>query len=68
VGLFEEFLKGSGVSEGTLGEIEEQVTQEVEAGAEEALSSKDRSPAAGDAEYAGFSEGGTLVGLLKRPL
>ena len=66
VGLFEAYLVASGVPASSLEDIEADVTREMDRAAEEALQSKDRSPPPGRALYAGFSEGGTLVGLAHR--
>ena len=44
IGLYEEYLKQDGVTPGRLEQVEEAVTAEVERGAEEALSSRDRMP------------------------
>jgi TPP-dependent pyruvate/acetoin dehydrogenase alpha subunit len=66
VGLFEAYLIGTGLPASSLEDIEAEVTQEMDRAAEEALESKDRVPPPGRALYAGFSEGGTLVGLAHR--
>jgi TPP-dependent pyruvate/acetoin dehydrogenase alpha subunit len=68
VGLFEAYLEGRGISADTLGDIERDVTDEMDRAAEEALESRDRVPPPEQALYEGFSEGGTLVGLENRPV
>lgn len=67
VGLYEAYLAGVGVAPDVLERIEAEVTEEVEAAAEEALSSRERVPPAEQARYDEFTEGGTLLSLEKRP-
>lgn len=68
VGLYEAYLEARGVDPDELRAIEELVTDEVAAGAEEALASRDRQPAPEKALYEGISEGGTLLSLERRPV
>ena len=44
IGLYEEYLKEEGETSRTLGAIEQQITEQVERGAEEALASRQRMP------------------------
>ena len=66
VGLFESYLESRGVSPETMGEIEAEVTREMDLAADEALESRDRIPPPEQALYEGFSEGDVLVGLKRR--
>ncbi len=68
VGLYEAYLEARGIEPDQLRAIEELVTDEVAAGAEEALASRDRQPAPEKALYEGISEGGTLLSLEQRPV
>ena len=68
IGLFEAYLSERGVDSATLEKIEDEVTEEMDRAAEEALSSRDRIPPPERALYEGFSEGGTLLGLENRPI
>lgn len=68
VGLFESYLGRRGVERETLDRIDREVTVEMDAAAEEALESKHLTPPPEQALYEGFSEGGTLVGLERRPI
>lgn len=68
VGLYEAHLLELGIAAARLEGVEEEVTEEVEAAAAEALESRGRNPEPESALYEGFSEGGVLVGLEKRPL
>lgn len=68
VGLLEAYLAGRGLSAELLGTVEAEVVREVDQAAEEALASRDRVPPPEAALYEGFSEGGVLVGLAKRPV
>ncbi len=68
IGLFEAFLEGRGIGSSVRKGIEEEVTKEMDRAAEEALSSRDRTPPPEQALYEGFSEGGTLIGLSNRPI
>ncbi len=67
IGLFERWLLEWGVPAKTLERIETEVTDEMDRAAAEALESKDRVPKPEQALYTGFSEGGPLVGLERRP-
>jgi TPP-dependent pyruvate/acetoin dehydrogenase alpha subunit len=68
VGLYEAHLAEHGVSAEVLEAIEEEVTVEMQRAADEALASRDRVPEPEAALYDGFSEGGVLIGLDRRPL
>lgn len=68
VGLFEAWLEEEGVERQTLAGIEEEVTREMDEAAEDALASRDRIPPPEAALFDGFSEGGVLVGLERRPI
>ncbi|HUG40540.1 MAG TPA: thiamine pyrophosphate-dependent dehydrogenase E1 component subunit alpha [Longimicrobiales bacterium] len=58
IGLYEEWLKGRGVAESTLAEIEAEITAAIEAAAEAARSSREGlMPEPSSAELEGFSEG-----------
>jgi TPP-dependent pyruvate/acetoin dehydrogenase alpha subunit len=67
IGLFEAWLGEKGVPQDALTGIEQDVTAEMDRAADEALESKHMIPEPEQALYAGFSEGGTLVGLENRP-
>lgn len=67
VGLFEAFLRGSGIAEADLAAIEREVSAEVDAAAEEALESRGALPSPESVLYDGFSEGYPLLTLTKRP-
>ena len=67
IGLFEEYLAGSGVARARLEEIERAVTDEVERAAERALAQRSTGmPAPETAEYEGVSEGVRQPGLARR--
>lgn len=69
VGLYEAWLTTvRGMDREALERLEREVTEEMDAAAEEALLSRDRTPEPGTALYEGFSEGGTLAGLENRPV
>ena len=68
VGLFEAYLVGRGTAEEALQSVEAEVTEEMDAAADEALRSRDRIPPPEQALYDGFSEGDVLVGLKLRPV
>jgi TPP-dependent pyruvate/acetoin dehydrogenase alpha subunit len=68
IGLFEAYLEEGGIATDALAEIENEVTQEMDEAAEEALASKDRIPPPEQALYDGFSGGGVLLGLENRPV
>ncbi len=68
VGLYEAYLEERGVETDRLRKIEERVTHEVAAAAEEALASRSRRPAPERALYEGVSQGGTLLSLELRPI
>jgi len=68
IGLFEAWLMDRGVPQDALAAIEHDVTAEMDRAADEALESKHMIPEPEQALYAGFSEGGTLVGLKNRPI
>lgn len=68
VGLFEAYLEREGVPRSELEALEAAVTEEVEAAADRALESRGLDPVGEDALYAGFSQGGTLLGVENRPV
>jgi TPP-dependent pyruvate/acetoin dehydrogenase alpha subunit len=68
VGMYEAYLRDRGVSASVLEGIESEVTEEMDAAAAEALTSRDRHPPPEAALYQGFSEGGVLIGLERRPI
>lgn len=68
IGLFEVFLSKRGVPSERLAAIEEEATHIVELAAEQALGARHALPEPEHALYAGFSEGGTLTSLERRPL
>ncbi len=69
VGLYEAWLTADrGVAPDVLEGIEAEVTAEMDAAADEALLSKDRTPDPEAALYEGFSRGGPLVGIENRPI
>jgi TPP-dependent pyruvate/acetoin dehydrogenase alpha subunit len=68
IGQYEAYLAGRGVPVDVLEGIEREVTVEMDAAADEALTSRDRTPPPEAALYEGFSEGGVLVGLERRPV
>jgi TPP-dependent pyruvate/acetoin dehydrogenase alpha subunit len=68
IGLFEAWLTGRGIRGERLEALEYEVTQEIEAAAEEAVKSRDLPPDPRSALYDGFSEGGVLIGLENRPV
>ena len=68
IGLFEAYLKVQGIDAARLEAIDDEVSDEMEEATAQALESRDRIPAPEQALYAGFSEGGVLVGLENRPL
>jgi 2-oxoisovalerate dehydrogenase E1 component len=68
IGVYEGWLEARGVPAGRLAEIEEEVTAEIEAAAEEAARSRDLPPEPRSALYDGFSEGPVLIGLERRPV
>lgn len=68
VGLYEVWLSQEGFARGVLEQVEEEVTAEVEAAAEEALASRDAPHDPEDAGYPEFSVDGVLAGLHARPV
>ena len=68
IGLFEAYLSEGGMARERLAAVEEEVTGEIEAAAGAALESRGSVPPPERALYEGFSEGGVLVGLQKRPV
>lgn len=68
VGQFEQYLVEWGLEPSDLETVEAEVTAEMDAAADEARASKDRVPPPEAALYDGFSEGGVLVGLERRPV
>ncbi len=67
VGMFERYLVEEGVPAEELERLEEATGMEIDAAAEEALSSRAHMPAPEEARYEGFTEGGTLLSLDLRP-
>jgi TPP-dependent pyruvate/acetoin dehydrogenase alpha subunit len=68
VGLYEAYLLGRGISAETLARAEVDVTREMDRAADQALASRHRVPPPEAALYHGFSEGGVLAGLHRRPV
>lgn len=68
IGTYEEHLVGRGMDRSRLEQVEAAVVEEIDRAAEEALRSKERVPPPESALYEGVSDGGTLVGLERRPL
>lgn len=68
VGQYEQYLLEEGVSLEELETVESEVTEEMDRAADEALESRDRIPPPEAALYDGFSEGGVLLGLERRPV
>jgi TPP-dependent pyruvate/acetoin dehydrogenase alpha subunit len=68
IGLYEAYLMEKGVTIEQLANIEAEVEALVDAGAEEALASKERLPAPEAALYEGISEAGPLHSLDVRPI
>lgn len=67
VGLFEAYLIEEGIPADRLEALEQSLSAEMDAAAEEALQSRDRVPPPEQALFEGISEGGVLVGLEHRP-
>ncbi|MFQ5536104.1 MAG: thiamine pyrophosphate-dependent dehydrogenase E1 component subunit alpha [Gemmatimonadota bacterium] len=61
-------VPGGPVTAGELRAVEEEVLQEMEGAAEEALASRNHEPDPEAALYPGVSEGGVLTGLERRPV
>ncbi len=68
VGMYEAWLEGAGFEHSVLEAMEAEVTEEVEAAAEEALRSRDLSPDPVFARYEGITEGPVLHGFRTRPV
>ena len=68
IGLFEGYMTGEGITVASLEATELEVIREIDQAIEDALKSRDLVPAPEKALYDGFSEGGVLIGLEKRPL
>lgn len=68
IGLFEAYMEGVGISPEALQDLDNEVTEEMDRAADEALESKDRTPPPEQALYDGFSRGGVLLGLEDRPV
>lgn len=68
VGLYETWLLEQGLQPDELEAVEEAVADAMDAAAEEALASRENTPPRESALYDGFSDGGPLVGIEKRPL
>lgn len=67
LGMYEAYLLDRGIPLAAMEIVEAAVTEEMDAAAEEALTSRDLHPAPEAALYEGFSEGGVLIGLERRP-
>jgi TPP-dependent pyruvate/acetoin dehydrogenase alpha subunit len=68
IGLFEGYMTGEGITVAGLEAVELEVIREIDQAIEDALKSRDLVPAPEKALYDGFSEGGVLIGLEKRPI
>ncbi len=68
IGLFEAFLLEEGVEATALGQVESEVTAEMDRAADEALRSRKIVTSPESAQYDGFTTGDTLIGLKKRPI
>jgi len=68
IGLFEGYMTGEGITVAGLEAVELEVIREIDQAIEDALKSRDLVPAPENALYDGFSEGGVLIGLEKRPI
>ena len=68
IGMFEAYRLDEGVAAEQLEEIERDVTVQMDRAADEALLSRQRAILPESAIFDGFSEGGPLVGLHKRPI
>ena len=68
IGMFEAYLLDEGVSSEQLEDIEKDVTVEMDRAADEALLSRQRPTSPESAIYDGFSEGGTMLSIEKRPI
>ena len=68
IGLFEGYMTGEGITVARLEAVELEVIREIDQAIEDALKSRDLVLAPEKALYDGFSEGGVLIGLEKRPI
>jgi len=68
IGLFETYMTSEGISVRKLEAIEVEVIKEIDRAIEHALKSRDLLLDPEQALYDGFSEGGVLIGLEKRPI
>jgi pyruvate dehydrogenase E1 component alpha subunit/2-oxoisovalerate dehydrogenase E1 component alpha subunit len=68
IGMYEAWLIERGFDRSRLESIETEVVEEMDAASDEAVASRDRLPEPQHALYEGFSEGGVLVGLERRPV
>ncbi len=68
IGLFEAYLVDEGVSVELLTETEGEVAAEMDRAADEALRSRARIMSPESAQYVGFSDGGVLAWMTKRPI
>ncbi len=69
VGLFEAYLERErGIPAGELTRVEEEVIEEMDRAAEDALASRHKVPPPEQALYEGFSEGGVLWSVESRPI
>jgi TPP-dependent pyruvate/acetoin dehydrogenase alpha subunit len=68
IGSYEAWLLERGAEARALERIETEVTEEIESAAAEAAASRDLAPDPDSALYGGFSEGGVLIGLERRPV
>jgi TPP-dependent pyruvate/acetoin dehydrogenase alpha subunit len=68
IGLYESWLETRGIGPERLEKVEAEVISEIELSAEEAAKSRDLTPDPRSALYDGFSDGGVLWGLERRPV
>ena len=61
-------MTGEGITVARLEAVELEVIRVIDQAIEDALKSRDLVPAPENALYDGFSEGGVLIGLEKRPI
>lgn len=68
VGLFEAFLLEEGIGVDELQSMETEVTTEMDRAADEAVESRKIETSPESAQYDGFTDGDTLIGIKKRPI